>query len=495
MVHFSRQLCRSLSLFFTTLVIHGIVLSASAAEVPEYQDIFPELSLNGSINRIQMTESGKHLVALVESATTGQNELFSIRLDNRVATKLHVPLNGGNQVSGFKISPNGNLVVYRTQFLTDSSDQLFSVSINGGESVVLNPLLLSNRSVRDFLISPNSQFVVFQGDIDVDERREVYSVPIQGGTVIKLNSNLINGQSLFGLEITPNSDRVIYRKTDPSFKTDLVSVPIGGGSEVRLHPTRTNGASAKSFGTYSSDGRSVLLGFGYGLFQSEDVFIATIDGSTPPLHVVKRSTTDFKISEAHFTLDDRFIIFLGKNESATSNNQQHLFRSDLAEDAALVRFTPILPNALGIRQPFLHPDGIHVVYRATPSTSNIFEVFQIPIAGGEPELLSGVSSANYTTNDFLVSRDGKHIMFNKILLPSFVQQLFVTSFNDKKTSAISDTFFTESESTIGYDIGSSISNSLFLSLNRDAVFVPKVENDELCVPIKVKNGRVAVVCL
>lgn len=117
-----------------------------------------------------------------------------------------------------------------------------------------------------------------------------FSIALINKTVTKLSVLLTDGNRVVNSLLSPNSKLVVYRTMLSSdTRGQLLSVSIDGSTEERLHPTRTNGAAARSLGHYSADGQFVLLGFSYGLSPVEDVFIAAIDRSTPPTHVVTRS--------------------------------------------------------------------------------------------------------------------------------------------------------------------------------------------------------------
>jgi Tol biopolymer transport system component len=78
--------------------------------------------------------------------------------------KLSGPLEEGESVSIFALSPDGGRVVYRLDQREGFLSRLFSVPVGGGERVRRDATLPEGRDVHSFRITPDGQNVVFRAE-------------------------------------------------------------------------------------------------------------------------------------------------------------------------------------------------------------------------------------------------------------------------------------------------------------------------------------------
>ncbi len=147
----------------------------------------------------------------------------------------------GDDVSDFILSEDRSTVVFRTSERSSPSGietflQLWSVAAAGGIPVVLSGPIQPGEDVRSYAISPDGSHVVYTRESALD-KVELYSVPISGGTPTKLNPPFVDGTEVQDFKISPDSSTVVYRADqDVAWARGLYSAPIHGGAAVRLSP-------------------------------------------------------------------------------------------------------------------------------------------------------------------------------------------------------------------------------------------------------------------
>jgi hypothetical protein len=253
--------------------------------------------------------------------------------------------------------------VYRADAEIDETWDMYSVPIDGGTPLWLN-VVGDGDVADDYQISADGSQVVYRIDADAtaDERWELYSVPIDGGTPVQLNGTLPGDVSVAeGFAIDPGSARIVYRADAnvSSYKTwELYSVPIGGGTAVKL-----NGA----------------------LVEDGDV-------------------TDMAV-----TLDGARVVYLADQET---DGMVELYRVPVGGGTA-VKLNDTLPGGGTIDGFQLSPwgGGGDLVYRGMQDEPGVWELYRVPITGGEAIKVSGALVANGDVQDWSLCADGSHLAY------------------------------------------------------------------------------------
>lgn len=174
----------------------------------------------------QVLPDGKHLVL---SSIRGEH--FSYQLESGRLTRLTPQ---GLATSSFQLTPDGSHAV----FISGSARQLYLLPIAGGPLVTLNPPLQSGESIAEFRLSPNGDRVAYILDRYRDQA-ELFTVRLDGGPATRLNHDLPNRGDVTAIErISPDGRFVIYNVqhsySQPNDSDSSFSVPLAGGPAVAL---------------------------------------------------------------------------------------------------------------------------------------------------------------------------------------------------------------------------------------------------------------------
>ena len=138
----------------------------------------------------------------------------------------------GLATSSFQLTPDGSHAV----FISRSARQLYLLPIAGGPLVTLNPPLQSGESIAEFRLSPNGDRVAYILDRYRDQA-ELFTVRLDGGPATRLNHDLPNRGDVTAIErISPDGRFVIYNVQhsyfQPNDSDSSFSVPLAGGPGV-----------------------------------------------------------------------------------------------------------------------------------------------------------------------------------------------------------------------------------------------------------------------
>lgn len=409
-----------------------------------------ELSVDGStllnVTNFSQISANSQRVAFKARDSNDMDNFYSVPITGGALIQLDSSISGnpsplGNANSFLRLSADSKRVV----FLRAMGDitELYSVPIAGGVATKLNSTLPVGGLVPGFIISPNSEQVVYTVRSEALGTSEIFSVPIAGGTPIRVS---IEGNEAFGFQISPNSQRVVFRSTGIFNRAIVHSVPIAGGMPVALTPFVVLGGNASSF-SISPDSQRVIIRADNETDGVFELYSATITGSS----VTKlNSTLPFNSSvEFNYEIsEDSSTVVYRAGQSVFG--ELNLYRVPIAGGTT----TQLNPDAVLGGDTFnfaITPDSKQVIYRADQDTNDVFELYSLPLMGGSAVKLNSNLPFNADVDRFVISPDSRVVVY----------------WADQDV-------FDETEL-----FGVSITE----------------EQDDFCVPIKTKNGGVALICL
>lgn len=371
--------------------------------------------------------------------------VFAATHDTSAATLFAVAIAGGapmtlstSPVVEFEISREGSQVVYLAGVYLDNGylapQQLASVSVSDGSSTVLSTRL-PDRSFHSFQVSPGNyrRFQIGPQDTHVFfVQGGLYSVPLAGGKPARLSDPTLG--SVGHLHVAANGEQVVYRIRD------IYRVATTGGNSIRLTDVDAVGGFVPSF-TVTDDGQRVVYLASQALGEYELFSTPLFGGPVSKLsgqlvrgglvkefrlvgddrvvyHAIQDTEGVSELYDVALTGGDRrklnvSLNTIGSSVSrdfvATSDGQYIVYRADAEVDEVFELYS--VETATGVitklnvpldfygdRLQFhgnvqpdfqVSPDGKRVIYRANPRHPEYFELFSVPITGGESVKLTG----------------------------------------------------------------------------------------------------------
>lgn len=403
--------------------------------LPATQITDAELNESVNPNFFQVSNDGQRAIFL--STQGGTQEIFSVATSEGSVVRLNPDLvDGGDvtvvsaasrSVAPFQLTPNGLQVVYVADQVTDGVFELFLASVFGGPTLRLNGDLVPGGDVvaanadADFQISADGQWVVYVADQIEDSVFELFSVPLQGGTPIRLNADFASlGSDVVDFQISGDGQQVVYLADQDSNDTfELYSVPIAGGDAVRLNDNLVALGDVNEFQIDNSSSRVVYIA-DQNVFGDDELFSVPIaGGDTVRLNGEfgfsggnSSDVVDFAVSP----VAQADVVFLA---DSIVNDRFELFSVPITGGDA-VRISGDFTADGDVFEGFeVSSDGLRVVYLANQNTDNEFELFSALTQGGTVTPLSAAGSPIATTQflnllpdqPFLVSGDAQQVVF------------------------------------------------------------------------------------
>jgi Tol biopolymer transport system component len=317
-------------------------------------------------------------------------ELYSVPIGGGTPVRLNGPLvSGGDVLADYniKISADSSRVVYRADQDTNDVFELYSVPIGGGAPIKLNGALASGGDVwEDFRISPDGSRVVYRADQQTDQVFELFSVPVAGGTVVKLNGPLA-GQGVTEFKIAPNGSRVAYRAdqdTDDVF--ELYSAPVGGGPAVKLNGALAAGGNVNDISfEFSPDSSRVIYQADQ---ETDDVFELYVVPAGGGAALKLNSPLDPNWDMSHFKISPDGAQVIYRIMQDVDPWGYETFSVPIVGGTA-VQIDPD-PAIEGLLEFFsITPDSSRLVYTAYLDDNGSFQLYSMPIGGGDSVRLNG----------------------------------------------------------------------------------------------------------
>lgn len=206
-------------------------------------------------------------------------EVFSAPIAGGASIKLSPP--GASGTRFFELDPSLQVVVFSATPNGSTSTHLYMNATTGGLLTTLNTALASNQDVSGFKISPDGARVVYNVTTMTSTlfvtSGNLHSVLIGGGTSTQL-TNAVAGYGVFGalFEITSDNQRVVYGyQANATAPTILRSVPILGGSPTTLFTSESG--DLLSLRAVSPDGQWVV----FNTWPSYTIRAVAIAGGSP----------------------------------------------------------------------------------------------------------------------------------------------------------------------------------------------------------------------
>ncbi len=291
-----------------------------------------------------------------------------------------------------------------------------------------NPL----RSVDTIGISPDGTTLAFVANLSGTTADRLYTIPITGGTPTQaVSSSEVDDIPFY----TPDGQTLVYVDSDSGVdKVHRVSTAGGAGMVI-------NDVDV-SFGfRLSPDGQTVVVATRDG---SDDVLRAfPTFGNGPVVNLsssavegdVDTETFNFSAdgTEVYFATDSRF---RGANESS-------LYRVPITGGPAVeIPIAGTIPTSFDIDHVFFVDDTVY--FKGDYAVNGENQINTLPVTGGVPQVLpiSNLSSSSDVDN-FAISPDGKTIAFSADLQTIGVFELFVVPIEGGEAIKVNDPFSAE----------------------------------------------------
>lgn len=367
-------------------------------------------AVGNDVTDVLFSAAGEFVVYQADHETESNPQLYSVS----TSTGRVRDLSGGRFAEQFEPSDDGEWVVFR------SEGQLFGVAPDGSQSIELNDLV-EHGHAEHFVISPDSTHVVFLADLGGVSR--LYSVPTAGGTPEKLNPALVSGGEVEAdFTISPDSTRVIYRADqDTNNVVELFSVPTAGGDTEKLNPTLGAQRSVRTGFAISPDGSRVVYLADQEADNLWELFSVPVLGGEAvrlneplPVNGDVGDTLGGAFSFA-ISADSTRVVYRAEQNI---DNVWELYSVPLAGGDA-VRLNEPLPANGDVIDARISSDSSHVVFRADPNLDNVIEIFSVPLTGGSPVRLNDpLTTNNRVLAGFQISNDGRRVVYETQDIPS-----------------------------------------------------------------------------
>ena len=218
-------------------------------------------SVASFIRNIRFTDDGKKVV-FEHTQQVRRYELFSNNINGGALGNLNVPSSDINDpFPTYEISADGSFVVYSPVTSASTDTHLFRTPVAGG--VQPTRITPNGQSVGDFgpprfLISPNGQRVIYAAKVGGGGDFSLFSLPSIGGAAVRLGELTARDQFGFAISISPDSANIIV--SAPSAQSasvnELYRAPVGGGLVTTITSTSSsNQPRANRTAFFSDDGR------------------------------------------------------------------------------------------------------------------------------------------------------------------------------------------------------------------------------------------------
>jgi len=288
----------------------------------------------------------RHVVYAGDPDADGRLELFAVGLDPLGIPRALSPPGTGTSFSfpPPQFTVDGSRVVFRWQSNADTLD-LLSAPLAGGETVRLAV------DPRSFEISPDGSTVL----VHKVSPPSLAAVPITGGAPVTLNGPLVEGGSISAYRLTSDGSRVVYVADQETGGVDeLYCVPIEGGLAIRLNRPLPVGGDVSDDFQFDPQGTTVV-------FRSDQEGVGNTELWSVPV-------------------EGGDVVRL--NGPLVAGGDVAGFPSDVFD---------------------ISPDGATVVYIADQATNDVFELWSVPIQGGEAVRLNASLVTGGDVGDFDLS--------------------------------------------------------------------------------------------
>ena len=426
-----------------------------------------------------------------------------ISLDSSTGGLLSTSLNGQPAIS--LLAPNNERIIEfsesndNTQFQVFLTDQgnLYSINSDGNSPAIL---LSSNINTAEgefvdlFRVSPDRLNVIFitlsSNDTSFDQN--IFSVPINGSLAptsihdVPPNVNISNS-----ILIDNSSSRVIYT-LNTAASTQLFSTLIDGSSAP---VTLSDGLIISEFqGVFinfkiSNDSQSIVFSVEDSSTGLSTLFAVPADGNKAPIVIDEAlEFDDFKISN-----NSKIIIYTPLTALRSSGGQRDILSASINGNSPPVS----LLNASGLNREIIEVstssdfvisnNSEYVVFQAENNSTFTTELF-IAQANGTSPAINLISGIGFFENiGIIINEQQSNIVFRAS------EQLLSVNFDGTDLTTLSR----EQDGRVSSDFLVSPDGNFIVYAAQEGLFSLNLNkpNNELCFPIRARNGNFVTICL
>jgi hypothetical protein len=325
----------------------------------------------------------------------------------------------GNIDTGFVLSKDGTKVFFRADKEVDGKYELYAAPVDGSATPnkITPEVVLGGGNVIDFILSEDEKTIIYLSDQEFNDKYELYAIP----TDVSAPSNKISGALISGGNVSPNfvistdGKTVIYRADqDSDDKFELYSVPTDGSTTaVKISGTLvTNGNVSEPLFIISQDGTKVLFHADKDVDEKYELYIVQADGSSAPLRVNGNLSADRDISNYFALSSDATKAFYAADHD--TNDILELYSVLTTSSASLVKLsTPMTATKHGLWMPFsLSTDETKIIYHADHTIDELQELYTVLTdASAPPKKINQNLVANRAVLDHYLSKDGTRVFY------------------------------------------------------------------------------------
>ena len=256
-----------------------------------------------------------------------------------------------------------------------------------------------------FVLAPDGEHLVYSADQITDQEFDLFNASLDGGPVIPLDNdpppNSHGPPNLRSLLFAADSGRVVYL-TDlvyyPYSPSELVSAPMDGGAATTL----VGGGHALRF-LLALNGSRVIYLSDHETSNVYELYSVPIEGGVA---LKLNPEVGLGVRSPWITPDGSTVVFVAQLPTD--------FVALLAVPAGggtPVEIIDPLPPGSFVRDVRFSPDGGITAYTASIGPGGVLELYTVSTPGDEPAKLSGDLVTGGNVDDFVFTRDGTSIVY------------------------------------------------------------------------------------
>lgn len=400
------------------------------------QKISGDLVDRGDVQRssARISPDGRRVLYIADQELDESFELFSSLIDGKdKPVKLNAPLQEGEEVIGYLVSPDSSTVAFRIAASGDDLGRLYSRRTDGST----DPILISGTggatsplATSTYKFSPDSTRVVFLGAGDRFSTRELYGAGVDDtNRPVKINEP-VQGNFSGGLfEITPDSQNVVYSaEQDNEHRREIYIRSIdGSGDSIKLNSELSIDQAAYVM-DLSRDGTHVIYGARDGTSRIWQAFIVPVDLGTPPELI---ASPEFGVLGGVLTCGGKgshFVFF----DRGANGDFFDIFSSKVSDGGPYEQDLLLsLPRLEGsVRSFTVSSDGKYVIYADSQAADDVVRLYVVPMFGGTPAAISPEPlGSGVVARSFRVAADDRSVVYRGEQDSIGVTELFLARFN------------------------------------------------------------------
>ena len=322
-----------------------------------------------------------------QALEVGSRDLVSSRLDGSSPPVVLTSDPEFSDLGRYRISPTGD-VVFRA---SKTRYHLFSSPIDGSTQPInlLESGLPSTGIESFFILTRDGSRAIFVTR-ENKAARNLYSVPIDGSALpVKLNGPLVAGGGVRAPQdpLNVSEDGVFVYLADAIVdeQHELWSVPAdGSGPAVKLSGSMVSGGDVSPFFGITPDGQRVVYMADALVDGVQELFIAPMDGSSPPVRLNPDLALGGYVGGFQITSDGRSVVY---RADGRVDEVFELFLASLDGSSSVEILSGPLTEGGNVWSYQIDPAGIRVVYVADALVDGRFELFSVPLDMSSPPVV------------------------------------------------------------------------------------------------------------